>query len=73
MKKHKKRPKVNTKCPADKFSAENERIVEFSANTNEQGGLISFSLTEDGKLKIHVYRQGKDVEVTVDQGHQTQS
>jgi hypothetical protein len=60
-----KRPSVNTKCVASHYACPGERIVEFSGETGEQGGLISFSVNQQGKMVVHVYRQGKDVEVNV--------
>lgn len=58
------RPRVNKSCVAHKYAADNERIVEFGGETTDQGGLISFTIV-DGKMRINVYRQGADVEVTV--------
>lgn len=50
-----KRPKVTTKCVADRYAAPNERIVEFSAPSGA-GGLMSFVLHDDGTLTVDLYR-----------------
>lgn len=50
-----RKPTVTTKCPANAYSAPNERIVEFS-DSHGNGGLISFTELEDGTLGVSVYR-----------------
>lgn len=57
----KKKPKVITKCVADHYSGDAEKIIEIS---HANGGcLICLTASED-KLFVHVYRQDKTVEVS---------
>lgn len=58
-----RKPSVKTKCVANAYAAPTERIVEYSANGI--GGLISFTIQEDGTLFVHLYRHDPRVEVTV--------
>lgn len=60
-----KKPKVKVNCVANTYAGSSERIIEFSGNNTNQGGLISFSFTDDGKMRVDVYRQGADVVVNV--------
>lgn len=60
-----KKPKVTVNCVASRYAGHNERIIEFSGNNTNQGGLISLSFTDDGKVRVDVYRQGSDVVVNV--------
>ena len=60
-----KKPRITVNCVASKYSAPEERIIEFSGNTPEQGGLIQFRFHGNGKLYVEVYRQGCDVVVHV--------
>jgi len=48
-----KRPKVLTRCVANRYAAPNERIVEFTSKNG--GGLISFATLFDGRLAVDVY------------------
>ena len=55
-----KRPSVQTKCVANQYAADNERIVEFSSDCG--GGLIDFYQDkESGKLHVTVYRHDETV------------
>ena len=51
---------VNTRPVADRYA--NEKIIEFSSPVG--GGLISFTVTPDDQLSVHVYRQDLSVQVT---------
>ncbi|MDP8971194.1 MAG: hypothetical protein M3N52_12015 [Actinomycetota bacterium] len=53
--------KVNVSPVADRYAAAGERIVEFSSTHG--GGLISFTLTPEGTLRVEVYQQDDTVEV----------
>lgn len=59
------KPSVKTKCPANAFTADNERIIEFSDRESEAGGLISFRRVE-GKLYVDVYRCDGNVVVNAE-------
>lgn len=59
------KPRVLTKCVANTYAADNQRIIEFSGVTEEQGGLISFVIDEFGRMNVHVYHMGQEVRVTV--------
>ncbi len=54
------KPRVITNAIANKHTAGNERIIEFSnggRTTDEhKGGLISFRNTDNGTLRVEVYR-----------------
>ena len=54
---------VNTRPVADRYG--NEKIIEFSSPVG--GGLISFVITPDDQLDVHVYRQDMTVRVTAGQ------
>jgi hypothetical protein len=55
-----KRPRVVTSCVADQYSAQHERIIEFSSDKG--GGLISFREFPEG-LRVEVYRADPTVTV----------
>jgi hypothetical protein len=57
-----KKPTVNTRCGANRYSATDERIIEFS-DGNGKGGLISFIAKEDGTLDVCLYRMDQGVVV----------
>ncbi len=57
----KKRVKVNTKPVAGTYAAGNERIVEFSSPNG--GGLISFTVRDNGRLDVSLYRLDSTVDV----------
>ena len=52
--------RVNASPVADRYA--NEKIIEFSSPAG--GGLISFTITPDDQLDVHVYRQDLTVSVT---------
>lgn len=60
-----RKPSVKTRCPANYYAADTERIIEFSAVINGQliGGLISFRVTRRDTLLVDVYRTDPGVEV----------
>ena len=58
-----KRPKVLTRCVANRYAAPNERIVEFTSKNG--GGLISFATLLDGRLAVDVYRCDPTVVVRI--------
>ena len=51
---------MNASPVADRYG--NEKIIEFSSPVG--GGLISFVITGDDQLEVHVYRQDMTVQVT---------
>lgn len=51
---------VNTSPVASRYT--NEKVIEFSSPVG--GGLISFVITPDNQLSVHVYRQDLTVRVT---------
>ena len=51
---------VNTSPVASRYA--NEKIIEFSSPVG--GGLISFVVSADDQLQVHVYRQDMTVEVS---------
>ena len=51
---------VNTRPGADRYGS--EKVIEFSSPVG--GGLISFTITSDDQLDVHVYRQDLTVHVT---------
>lgn len=53
---------VNTSPVADQYDGPAEKTIEFSSPAG--GGLISFTLTADDQLRVHVYRQDMTVAVT---------
>ena len=54
---------VNTSPVANQYAGRDERIVEFSSPNG--GGLIAFSLLDDGTLRVDIYRQDPTVVVVV--------
>lgn len=61
------KPSVTLKCPANVYSASNERIVEVNANDGSgQGCLISVQKWADGRLVVSVYRADEGVQVSCD-------
>lgn len=48
------KPRVITRCVANTYTNDRERIIEFSSDHG--GGLISFFLRDDGTLAVDVYR-----------------
>ncbi len=60
-----KRIKVTTRCVADRYSAPNEKIVEFSSDVG--GGLVSFRIGADNHMHIQVYRTDPNITVSHDQ------
>jgi hypothetical protein len=65
--KRRNRPKVETRCVADRYAGDSERIVEFSSEAG--GGLIAFRVV-GGRLRVDVYRQDKTVDVNVGKADQ---
>lgn len=57
------KPSVNTRCVADQSAGRNEKIIEISSDG--AGCLISLNETDDGGLRIEVYRRGSSVRVVV--------
>lgn len=60
-----RKPTVLTKCAANFYTEDDERIIEFNDredHSGESGGLISFRRTENG-LVVSVYRCGERVTV----------
>ena len=57
---------VNASPVADRYG--NEKIIEFSSPVG--GGLISFVITSDDQLDVHVYRQDITVQVTAGEAGQ---
>jgi hypothetical protein len=55
------RPRVLTRCVADQYAGDGQRIIEFSSEAG--GGLISFRVVGD-KLRVEVYRHDGTVVVT---------
>lgn len=55
------KPRVNTRCVADRYAMADEKIVEFSEGIS--GGLISLRRHPDGNLLVQLYNLDKDVEV----------
>ena len=59
------KPRVITQCVANRYAGPNERIIEFSGESPDHGGLISFSITDDGRMIVDIYRQGAKVDVRI--------
>lgn len=53
---------INTRPVASQYASREEQIIEFSSPVG--GGLISFAITNDDQLSVHVYRQDLTVRVT---------
>ncbi len=62
------KPRVNTRCVADRYAAPNERIIEFSSDCG--GGLISLA-EHDGRLHVNVYNYDPTVVPIVSYPHTT--
>lgn len=60
-----RKPRVTTNPVANRYSSPNERIVEYSAGESGAGGLISLTVTEDGRLHVHLYRHDALVTISV--------
>jgi hypothetical protein len=60
------KPRVIVNCVAGKNEMPNEKIIEFGGETDEQGGLISFRILEDGRMLVDVYRRGAKVQIADD-------
>ena len=63
-----RKPRVLTKCVANAYTSNAERIVEFSNGARDEtykGGLIAFRNLPDGTLLINLYRMDKGVTVRV--------
>jgi hypothetical protein len=59
-----RRPRVLTRCVAQRYAAPNERVVEFGSRAG--AGLISLWLNEDkNELYVHLYRCDAAVRVFV--------
>lgn len=50
---------------ADRYAANNETIVEYTAPGGGPGGLISFKTTSEGGLVVDLYRHDANVEIRV--------
>lgn len=57
------KPKVNTNPVANNYSHTNERIIEYSSKNG--GGLISLRETDDGRLRVELYRHDATVDFSV--------
>jgi hypothetical protein len=57
------KPRVTTNCVANRYSARNERIIEFKDDETDKGGLISIRRMDDGTLVVDVYRCDPGVKV----------
>jgi len=56
------KPRVIAMPVADRHSSLSEKIIEFGSPVG--GGLISFTVTADDQLAVHVYRHDLTVNVT---------
>lgn len=66
------KPSVTTKCVANAYTSDHERIIEFSDRTLDPGdgtgppgGLIAFRRTPDGRLFVSLYRMDGPIDVSV--------
>jgi len=61
-----RKPRVLTKCVANHYATDGQRIIEFSFPGTDKllGGLISFSYSNDGPI-VSLYRVDKEVQVFV--------
>jgi hypothetical protein len=66
-----RKPRVKLKCPANAYTSDHERIIEFFDDNTHTGGLISF-LSYDGRLIVDVYRCDPGVEVRAPQPKPTE-
>lgn len=55
--------RVTTRPVADNYTAANERTIEYSSPTG--GGLITLSLTDDGKLIVDLHGHDATVDIRV--------
>lgn len=62
-----KRPRIITNCVANKYANRNERIVEYSFS-NGKGGLIAFSLDDQGRPRVELYRHDPEVVIVTPKG-----
>lgn len=53
------KPRVILNCVANRYTAANERIVEFSSQHG--GGLISFREKANGRLEVNIYQMDPTV------------
>ena len=53
---------VNTRPGASQYDRGNEQTIEFSSPVG--GGLISFVITSDDQLQVHIYRHDLTVSVS---------
>ena len=60
-----RKPTVLTKCVANTYTGDNERIIEFVDREASEptGGLIAFRRLSDGRLLVSVYNVDPTVEV----------
>lgn len=58
-----RKPKVSTKCVADKYASGSEKIIEFSF-PDGTGGLICFFAGEN-ENRVDIYRLDKGIRVVV--------
>lgn len=59
------KPKVTTNPVANQYAGPNERIIEYSHKG--LGGLIAFRQTEDGNLRVDLYRHDEGVQINTGQ------
>lgn len=68
-----RKPRVTVKCVANNYAASFERIVEYSFPGSTAphgylaGGLISFTLDNDGNPHVSLYRHDANVQIHVGQ------
>jgi hypothetical protein len=58
---HKHDVRVNTSPVANQYASRHERIIEFSSPNG--GGLISFTLLDDGTVRVDLYQLDDTVRV----------
>lgn len=70
----KNKPKVETKCVANAYAQDNERIIEYTFKHDSMGmgigGLILFENMPDGKCRLTLYRHDPEVEIIIGKGEQ---
>lgn len=59
------KPRVKTRCVANGYAADNERIVEFGVGRDGTGGLIALRHLPDGTLLVDLYRMTGKIDVRV--------
>lgn len=57
------KPNVNTNPVANQYTSRNERIVEYSSPNG--GGLIRFTVLDDGTLAVGLYGHDETVKISV--------